>query len=96
MFMRTKSEENSVTGFFSCCFVKVSWMFVFQPISCFSAVLWILYSIILPVMLHWSAHKMVSISKKSTSDKLVFSGTDITLSPTVLADIKVSRRIAEI
>jgi hypothetical protein len=53
---REQSQSKmSVTGFLSWSFVKVSWIFLFQPISCFYIVLWILYSIILPFILHWSA-----------------------------------------
>jgi hypothetical protein len=43
---------------------------------------------------------MVYISKKKkeriSENKLVFSGPDLTLSPNVLVDINVTRRIAEI
>jgi hypothetical protein len=35
-------------------------------------------------------------TKRISENKLLFSGPDLTLSPTVLVDIEVTRRIAEI
>jgi hypothetical protein len=98
MFMRTKSVQNVCYRIFVLMLCKSKLDVCVSTNLPFSVVLWILYSIILPFILHWSAHRMVSLSIQNVFQRTSGSGSgpDLTLSPTVLVDIHVTRRIAEI